>query len=370
MTNNKKIVGAVAQLAQEFFDTPANLEKACEAIKEAGKQGADIIVFSECFLGQYPYWAQYHNASAEGYAKTWTALLDNAIQVNGKECKKIGEAAKEAGIYVVMGCNEKSDRPGSETIYNSLLYFDRKGELFGRHRKLMPTHHERLIYGQGDGRDLRVYKTDIGMLGGLICYEHHMSLSKYAMASMGEEIHVANWPGMFRSGNPVKNERVLEPDNGPNFVAEPDFAIREYAAETGNFVLSAGGYLRADSISDEWREAIPSLQADWANGGSAIVAPGGQYLVEPVINEEKILYAELDFNLRRMWKAFFDPIGHYSRPDVYNLQFNAPYGREFTYGGVNKESDNKSQNNIEQIAEKYNIDYEKAKQLVNEIRQK
>lgn len=337
--NNKKIVGAVAQLTQEFFDTPANLKKACDAILEAGKNGADIVVFSECFLGQYPYWAQYHNASAQGFTKTYTALYDNAIHVNGKEVAQLGKAAKEAGVYVVMGCNELSDEPGSCTLYNSLLFFNRNGELMGRHRKLMPTYHERLVHGQGDGRSLKVYDTDIGALGGLICWEHHMTLSKYTMATLGEEIHVAVWPGMWRTGNPANNERVMEPEFGPKFTCDQEYAIREYATETGNFVLSAAGL--SGDISDEWKESIPSLQADWGIGGSAIVAPGGAYLVEPVINKEEILYAEIDYNRRRLWKAWFDPVGHYSRKDVYSLQLHAPNGREFSYKGP---ADDKEQN--------------------------
>jgi nitrilase len=377
MEKPRKVVGAVAQLAQAFFDTRTNLANACKAIREAGKQGADIVVFSECFLGQYPYWAQYYNASAEGFMKTFTALYDTAIQVGGPECKELSRAAREAGVYVVMGCNELSDRPGSSTLYNTLLFFDRNGELMGRHRKLMPTYHERLIHGWGDGRDLKVYKTDIGNLGGLICWEHHMTLSKYAMATMGEEIHVATWPGLWRGGDVNNNERAMEPDLGPIFTCDEEHAIREYATETGNFVLSGSGYLPAENIPNEWKEAIPSLQADWAIGGSAIVAPGGQFLVRPVINKEEILYAELDFNVRRMWKAFFDPIGHYSRPDVYSLNLNALKGREYSYTAEKSNSSDPFNNGnsidqpidikIRKIAEKYGLDISEAKELFREL---
>lgn len=367
MTNGKKVVGAVAQLAQEFFDTQANLKKACDAIREAGKKGADIIAFSECFLGQYPYWAHYYGSSAEGFAKTWTALYEGAIQINGEECKRIGKAAREAGIYVVMGCNELSDKAGSETLYNTMLFFDKNGELFGRHRKLMPTYAERLIHGQGDGRDLRVYDTSIGKLGGLICWEHHMTLSKYAMATMGEEIHIASWPGRWRDGDPAKNEKAFEPDYGPQFECDAEHGVREYATETGNFVLSASSYLPADNISDEWKQAIPSLKADWAVGGSSIIAPGGGYLVEPVINEEKILYAELDFNDRRAYKAFFDPIGHYARPDVFNLQLEATNGRELSYSRVTDELQNSSEIDLKEISRRYGIDYEKVIKLYSEL---
>jgi len=332
MAKARKIVGAVAQIAQHFFDTPTNLKKAIDAIHRAGREGADIVVFAECYLGQFPYWAQYYDKSAKGFNKVWTALFDGAISVGGDECRAIAEACRAAKVHVVMGCNELSDRPGSATLYNSLLFFNRKGELIGRHRKLMPTYAERLIHGRGDGRDLRVYDTDIGMLGGLICWEHHMTLSKYAMAAMGEEVHVAVWPGMWRGGDPNTNERVMEADLTPPFTCDQEFAIREYAAETGNFVLSASGYFPKENIGPEWRDLIPNLQADWAVGGSAIVAPGGNYLVPPLINEEKLLVAELDFNVRRLWKAWFDPMGHYSRPDVYNLQISDSAGREHCYG--------------------------------------
>jgi nitrilase len=343
MPRARKIVGAVAQIAQEFFDTQANLGKAIAAIHSAAKQGADIVVFAECYLGQYPYWAQFYDNSAKNYSKVWTALYDGAISVGGDECRAIAAAARQSTIHVVMGCNELSDRAGSATLYNSLLFFDRKGELIGRHRKLVPSIHERLIHGTGDGRDLNVYDTDIGMLGGLICWEHHMSLSKYAMATMGEEIHVASWPGMWRGGDPAIGERMVEADLAAPFVCDAEFAVREYAAETGNFVLSASGYFPKENISDEWREAIPNLQAQWAVGGSSIVAPGGSYLVPPLINEEKILCAELDFNLRRLWKAWVDPIGHYSRPDVYSLQLHNVAGREYSYPDVSLKRTPKTQ---------------------------
>jgi nitrilase len=331
MPKTRKIVGAVAQVAQHFFDTKQNLAKAIDFIHEAGRSGADIIVFSECYLGQYPYFAQYHDISGTNFDKLWTALFDGAVVVNGDECRALAEAARSARIHVVMGCNELSDEPGSATLYNTMLFFNRRGELIGRHRKLMPTNHERMVHGRGDGRDLRVYSTDIGMLGGLICYEHHMTLSKYAMAAMGEEIHVAMWPGMWRAGNPDLGERVLEADLGEPFSCDAEVAIRAYAAETGNFVLSASGYTPKENISKEWRELITNLQADWAVGGSSIVAPGGSYLVSPVVNEERLLVAELDMNRRRLWRAWMDPMGHYSRPDVYNLQLLDPDGRERSY---------------------------------------
>lgn len=335
MDKKRKIVGAVAQIAQHFFDTKRNLALAIDAIHEASRAGADIIVFSECYLGQYPYWAQYYDKPFADFAKLWKALFDGAITVGGDEFRALSDAARSSKIHVVMGCNELSDEPGSSTLYNTMLFFDRRGDYLGRHRKLMPTYHERLIHGYGDGRDLRVFPTDIGTIGGLVCWEHHMTLSKYAMAAMGEEIHVASWPGMWRPGNIDRGERVMEPDLMAPFSCDAEAAIRAYAVETGNFVLSASGYLPSEHIPDEWRQLITNLQADWAVGGSAIVAPGGAYLVAPVINEEKLLLAELDMDQRRLWKAWFDPLGHYSRPDVYNLQLVDPVGRERSYFAQN-----------------------------------
>lgn len=339
MEKPRKIVGAVAQIAQHFFDTKRNLALAIDAIHKAARDGADIIVFSECYLGQYPYWAQYYDKPLSDFAKLWAALFDGAVKVGGDEFRALANAARSSKIHVVMGCNELSDEPGSSTLYNTMLFFDRRGEYLGRHRKLVPTYHERLIHGRGDGRDLRVYPTDIGTIGGLICWEHHMTLSKYAMAAMGEEIHVASWPGMWRSGNPDRGERVMESDLMAPFSCDAEAAVRAYAAETGNFVLSASGYLPPEHIPNEWRELITNLQADWAVGGSSIVAPGGAYLVAPVINEEKLLLAELDMNQRRLWKAWFDPMGHYSRPDVYNLQFVDPVGCERSYSAKDMKLD-------------------------------
>jgi len=326
MNMSRNVIGAVAQPAQEFFNTRANLDKAIKAIHEAAAQGAEIIVFPEGYLGQFPYWAMYYDTSLTSFNKVWTALYDEAVTVGGVECQAISQACRKAKIFVVMGCNELSDEPGSASIYNTLLFFNKEGEIMGRHRKLSPTYAERLVHGRGDGSSLRVYNTDIGNIGGLICWEHHMTLSKYALAAMGEEIHAAVWPGMWRPGK-SEGERIMEPDTGPSFVCDAEFGIREYATEVGSFVLSASAYCPRENISDEWRETIPNLQADWAVGGSAIVAPGGGYLVPPVINQEKLLVAELNFKARQLWKLWFDPNGHYSRPDVYSLKMNNPETR-------------------------------------------
>lgn len=323
------MTAAVAQIGQEFMNTPANLDAALKAIDDAGSQGADIIAFSEGYLGQFPYWSHYYDTPAANFNRAWKAYYDNAVSVRGPELDAISQAARRNRIHVVIGCNELSDEAGSASTYNSMMFIDRGGELIGRHRKLMPTYAERIFHGRGDGRDLRVYQTDIGNVGGLICWEHHMTPAKYAMQTLGEEIHVASWPGMWRSGNPEIGERSIEPDRGTPFVCDAEFAVRAYAMESGNFVLSASSYFPPEKVSDEWRSTLaPAFNIDWAIGGSSIVAPGGGYIVAPVIDREELLLAELDFSARQIAKAFFDPMGHYSRPDVFSLQLHDPQGRE------------------------------------------
>lgn len=330
----RKTVAAVAQLAQQFMDTRANLANAIAAIAQAARDGAEIIAFSECFLGQFPYWALSYDAAPGNFVKVTTALYETAIRIDGDECRALAAAARRHRIHVVMGCNELSDEPGSATIYNCQLLFDRDGELQGRHRKLMPTLNERMVHGMGDGRDLRVHPTSIGNVGMLICWEHHMTLVKAAMALLGEEIHVASWPGLWRPGDPARGERLMEAATADSPHTNVLVAISEYAMETGNFVLSAGNYFPPENISAEWRAAIgPSLNADFAVGGSAIVRPGGGFLAGPVVGREEILMAELDFTARHIAKSTFDPVGHYSRPDVLSLMLNAPQGRERGYVG-------------------------------------
>lgn len=329
MATQRRVTAAVAQIGQEFMNTRANLDAALRMIEQAGEQGADIVAFSEGFLGQFPYWSHYYDVPAANFARAWNAYYENAVSVKGPEIDAIRAAARKHRIHVVMGCNELSDEPGSASTYNTMVFIDRRGDLLGRHRKLMPTYAERIFHGRGDGRDLRVHSTDIGNVGGLICWENHMTPAKYAMQTLGEEIHVASWPGMWRGGDPEKGERSIEPDRGTPFVCDAEFAVREYAMESGNFVLSASSYFPPEKVSDEWRSVLePAFNIDWAIGGSSIVAPGGGYLVSPVIDSEELLVAELDFAARQAAKAFFDPMGHYARPDVFSLQLHDPEGRE------------------------------------------
>lgn len=309
---------AAVQAAPVFMDKAATVEKACRLIREAGSQGADLVVFSEAFIPAYP---AYYSGGFDSPTPEWLdyniALQDNAIAIPGEETAVLGEAARQAGAYVVIGCNEVDERPGSRTLYNTLLFLGRDGKVMGRHRKLMPTYTERTYWGWGNASDLRAFDTDIGRLGGLICWEHHMILVRAAMIELGEEIHVAVWPGTWCGG-----PRLAEPETNVEGACDLQPAIREHAFEAGAFVVSVSGLLRDDDFPPRWQHIknSPRTNYSWAVGGSAIVGPMGTYLVGPVFNEERILYADCPAQMIKAAKALFDAIGHYARPDLLRLQ--------------------------------------------------
>lgn len=224
----------------------------------------------------------------------------------------LAEAARDAGVYVVMGCNELDSRPGVETIYNTLLFIGRDGRLLGRHRKLMPTFTERMFWGFGDGSDLVVFDTDIGRIGGLICGEHLMTTTRAAMIAQGEHIHISVFPGSFVLHT---GPRLQEPDNAKYFWGH--FSTRAHAMEAGCFVICGCNYTNPDDVPADFPYR-GRMNIDWANGGSAIWSPLGVPLVEPQFGEQ-LIYAELNAAMIKVTKAIVDSIGHYARPDVLRL---------------------------------------------------
>jgi len=300
---------AAVQAAPVFLDKHATIEKSCRLIAEASENGAKLIVFPESFIPAFPYWSNYH-PEGPPWARTFTKLFKNAVEIPGPDTEILGEAARKAGAYVVMGLNER-DREYGGTLFNTLLFFDPEGRILGKHRKLMPTHHERLYWGFGDGSGLRVYPTALGKLGGLICYEHHMTLSKYALYAQGEQIHCAVWPGW--PGNP-------DYDN----LGIVHTASKQYAFEGQCFVICACGWIHPDMIPEDFE--FKNEMDCRSRGGSTIITPLGTMLVEPLLDQEGIVYADLKMDLIIKAKAFVDCTGHYARWDVLNLNFNPrPY---------------------------------------------
>ncbi len=300
---------AAVQAAPVFLEKEATIEKACRLIAEAGQNGAKLVVFPESFIPTFPYWSNYH-PEGPPWARTFTKLFKNSVVIPSPDTEILGQAAKKAGAYVVMGLNER-DRLYGGTLYNTLLFLDPEGRILGKHRKLMPTHHERMYWGCGDGSGLNVYPTALGKLGGLICYEHHMTLSKYALFAQGEQIHCAVWPGW--PGNPkYDNLEIVHT------------ACRQYAFEGQCFVICACGWIHPEMIPDEF-EFKDEMDCR-SRGGSTIITPLGSLLTEPLVDQEGIVYADLKMDLIIKAKAFVDCTGHYARWDVLNINLNRrPY---------------------------------------------
>lgn len=313
------IPAAAVQAAPVFMDKDGTIEKARAIIKEAAASGAKLIVFPETFIPAYPYWGIDYAEDLLPQMLNFAELSANAVEVPGPDLDILAEAARAAGAYVVMGLNERDPLGG--TLYNTSVIISDRGELIGRHRKLVPTVHERIFWGRGDGSDLRVFETGIGRVGSLICYEHHMPLSKMAMFLQGEQIHCALWPGW-----PCFGEYDIRPII--------DSATRQYAFEGGCFVVAGCMYIEEKDVPDEF---FHKNLTRWDScGGASIVSPLGSYLAGPAYGEETILYAELDFSLIALAKAVFDSVGHYARWDVTALSFNPEANRpvrDMGFGG-------------------------------------
>lgn len=306
---NKIRIGA-AQISPRYFDKEAALEKTCRYIEEGGRLGLDLLVFPEVYFGGYPYWRG--SVSTQRAAELGAAMIRSAILSHGPEAQQMARVARQANVNCVVGCNELSDWPGSMTIYNSVVVISRQGRIAGRHRKLMPTHTERAYWGMGDASDIRVFDLDIGRVGVSICYEHHMTLLRAALAIKGEEIHCALWPGWWRIHGHL-GAKTPGPDCPPNDI---ESAIRQHAVENQVFVVSCSGYLPKEDVPEELREA---MHPNFAVGGSCVVNPAGMMVEGPVFGQESIVWAEVDMDERALAKAYFDGVGHYARPDLLSL---------------------------------------------------
>ena len=307
----ERFIAAAAQLAPVFLDRDATVQKACDAIREAGRAGARLIVFPETFIPGYPYWTLVHDPLGSRN-RFFRRLYEQAVTLSGPAVKALCKAAQDAKCHAVVGINERD----GGTLYNTQLFIGEGGDVLGQHRKLVPTHHERMVWGRGDGSDLSVFRTPLGTLGGLICYEHANALFRYAIQAQGEELHVANWPG----GMPWIDEIV-------------DAAIRHYAFEAQCFVVSTTSILTLDIIAALGEGgSVDRLRP--GGGCSAIVAPGGRYLARAEADVETVIYAEIDPTAIGDWKQLVDSTGHYARPDVVRLHLDRRARRPLVLEGA------------------------------------
>lgn len=309
MTEPKKTRVAAVQASPVFLDLDATVQKAVALTEKAGAKGAETVVFPETWLPGYPVWAtripawRLHEAGRRLFAR----LFQNSVEVPSPATEALGRAARKAGVNLVMGVNERDADFGRASLYNTILYFGRDGHLLGKHRKLMPTFHERVIWAPGDASGLGPHDTSAGRLGGLICWEHWMPLSAYALAAQGEQVHAALWPSVYGLGE-VEGEMVQT-------------ASRHYAFQGRSFVVAACGWLEKDELPKDFELAKEARE--WPGrllvGGSAIIAPDGRYLAGPSYEGEDILYADLDLTEIPKQKQSLDIAGHYARPDVFQV---------------------------------------------------
>jgi len=298
---SKKIVRAAAvQIAPVFDSAFGTVDKVCQAISDAAKEGAQLVVFPETFVPYYPYFSFVLPPVASDSAHL--KLYEHAVVVPGPVTDAVAAQALSLGVVVVLGVNERDH--GS--LYNTQLIFDETGSLVLKRRKITPTFHERMIWGQGDASGLKVVETGIGRIGALACWEHYNPLARYALMAQHEEIHCSQFPGSLV---------------GPIFAEQIEVTIRHHALESGCFVINATGWL-----SDEQIESVtpdPGLQKALRGGCcTAIISPEGQHLAEPLRSGEGMVIADLDMSLITKRKRMMDSVGHYARPELLSLRIN------------------------------------------------
>ena len=304
--NDQKTKVAVVQAAPVLFNQDATIAKACDLIGQAAEQGAQLILFPEAFIPAYPrglaFGTVVGSRSPVG-RRIWQRYWENTVEVPGPATRKLGEAAKKANVYLAMGVIERDMERSTGTVYCTLLYFGPDGRLLGKHQKLKPTAGERLIWGEGDGSTLTVIQTEIGRIGGLICWENYMPLARMAIYNKGVELYLA----------PTADARDTW-----------QATLRHIACEGRCFVLGCNQYMTKDMYPEDLKklkelEEQPEIMC---RGGSAIISPLGKVLAGPLYDQEGILFADLDLGAIARSKFDFDVVGHYARPDVFQLIVN------------------------------------------------
>jgi nitrilase len=299
---NETVRVACVQAEPVVLDRERTLDRLAALTAEAKQGGAGLVVFPETFIPAYPSsaWARFLAGWADPRAKGAFAMLAReSVEVPGPAADRLGEIAREHEVWLVTGVNER-DPANPGTLYNALLYHGPDGKLAVHHRKLVPTNHERLIWGQGDGGGLRALQTQIGRIGGLICWENYMPLARFSLYESGVEIYIASTA-----------------DDGDAWQS----TLVHIARESRAFVVAPAHFQRAGSYPDDFplRDELAGLDVI-GRGGSAILAPDGSYLAGPLYDEEGILYADLDPQRLDEERQRFDPAGHYHRPDVLELK--------------------------------------------------
>jgi nitrilase len=297
---------ALAQLAPVWLNKKLTLKKIEEAIAEAAAQKADLVAFGETLLPGYPFWMELTDGArfnSQLQKELFAHYLKEGVNIN-EDLKNICSLAKQYRLAVYLGCAERAEDRASHSIYCSMVYIDREGNIQSVHRKLMPTYEERLAWSIGDGNGLQVHPLEAFTVGGLNCWENWMPLARTALYAQGENLHVAIWPGNKRNTVDI---------------------TRHIAVENRMYVLSVSGLMLKQHIIKEvpHSELILKNAPDvLADGGSCLVGPDGSWIIEPITGKEMVKTAEIHVHEVRKERHNFDPSGHYSRPDVFQLTVN------------------------------------------------
>ena len=294
------IRAAAVQISPDLTNAEGTVERVCRAVADAAARGVEIAVFPETFIPYYPYFSFVEPPVSAG--REHLRLYENAVEVPGWVPEALAQQARKHGMVLVVGVNEREH--GS--LYNTQLIFDADGRLALKRRKITPTYHERMIWGQGDGSGLKVVKTAVGRVGALACWEHYNPLARFSLMAQHEQIHCAQFPGSMV---------------GPVFRDQIEVTIRHHALESGCFVINATGWLTDAQVSgitkdDKMQKAL--------RGGcyTAIISPEGAVMGQPLTEGEGMVIADLDYALITKRKRMMDSVGHYSRPDIFTLLQN------------------------------------------------
>ena len=298
---------ALAQIAPVWLDKQASIKKVEQAISEAAEKGAELVTFGECLLPGYPFWLDFTGGAEFNSSKHKTIhahYLHQAINIEQGDLNSICQLAAQLKIGVILGIAERASDRGGHTIYCSLVYINALGTILNVHRKLMPTYEERLAWVQGDGHGLRTFKIKDFTMGALNCWENWMPLARASLYAQGEDLHIASWPGGDHNTQDITK-----------FIAK----------ESRSFVVSVSGLMRQQDFPETTpyiEEILAKSKPLLANGASCVAAPDGTWLLEPQVGNEGVFVVEIDHQQVREERQNFDPVGHYSRPDVTQLHVN------------------------------------------------
>jgi len=298
------LVVGLAQIAPVWLDREKTIAKVVARIDEAADRGCDLVVFGEALVPGYPFWVERTDGArfeSRPQKEIFARYMEQAVQIEAGHLRPVFAAVRKARTAVILGVVERPLDRGGHSLYCSLVHVSSRGEIVNVQRKMMPTYEERLVWAMGDGEGLRVSALGPFTVGALNCWENWMPLSRAALVTQGEDLHVALWPGNERNTRDV---------------------TRFVAREARSFVLSVSGLMSASAIPDgtPLREAIVEDGAEvFANGGSCIAGPDGEWVVEPVVDREELIVATLDHGRVREERQNFDVAGHYARPDVTQL---------------------------------------------------